>query len=182
MKYTLIISGSGGQGVMSVGMMLGESAVDGGLNATFMPLYGPEQRGGSAKCTVIISKDKIMSPLPKQSDGLITMNEASFRKFNKELKPGGVLVLNSNRVTSKSKRTDIALIAVPADDLARELGNDKISNIILIGALLGYSEMMDPKLLMDSLEKKFGDKGEKIVELNRKALYEGVEIGKKAKL
>lgn len=181
MKYTLSISGSGGQGVMSVGMMLGESAVEGGLHATFMPLYGPEQRGGSAKCTVIISKEDIMSPLPKQSDGLIAMNEASFKKFNKELKPGGVLVLNSNRVTSKSRRTDIILLPVPADDLAQELGNSRVSNIILIGALLGYSEMMDPKLLMDSLEKKFADKGEKTVEVNRKALYKGVELGKNAK-
>lgn len=181
MKYTLIISGSGGQGVMSVGMMLGESAVEGGLHATFMPLYGPEQRGGSAKCTVIISKDDIMSPLPKQSDGLIAMNEASFKKFNKELKPGGVMVINSNRVTSKSKRNDITLISVPADDLAEEIGNRRISNIILVGALLGYSEMMDPKLLMDSLEKKFGDKGEKVVEMNRKALYKGVELGRNAK-
>lgn len=181
MKYTLIISGSGGQGVMSVGMMLGESAVKGGLHATFMPLYGPEQRGGSAKCTVIISKDDIMSPLPKQSDGLIAMNEASFKKFNKELKPGGVMVINSNRVTSKLKRNDITLISVPADDLAEEIGNRRISNIILVGALLGYSEMMDPKLLMDSLEKKFGDKGEKVVEMNRKALYKGVELGRNAK-
>lgn len=166
---------------MSVGMMLGESAVEGGLHATFMPLYGPEQRGGSAKCTVIISKDDIMSPLPKQSDGLIAMNEASFKKFNKELKPGGVMVINSNRVTSKLKRNDITLISVPADDLAEEIGNRRISNIILVGALLGYSEMMDPKLLMDSLEKKFGDKGEKVVEMNRKALYKGVELGRNAK-
>lgn len=181
MKYTLIISGSGGQGVMSVGMMLGESAVEGGLHATFMPLYGPEQRGGSAKCTVIISKDDILSPLPKQSDGLIAMNETSFKKFNRELKPGGVMVINSNRVTSQSKRNDITLISVPADDLAEELGSQRISNIILVGALLGYSEMMDPKLLMDSLENKFGDKGEKIVEVNRKALYKGVELGKNAK-
>lgn len=181
MKYTLIISGSGGQGVMSIGMMLGESAVEGGLHATFMPLYGPEQRGGSAKSTVIISDKEIMSPLPKQSDGLIAMNETSFKKFNKELKAGGVLVMNSNRVTSQSKRTDITLLPVPADDLAHELGNDKISNIILIGALLGYADVMDPKLFMDSLEKKFESKGEKVVEVNRKALYEGVELGRKAK-
>lgn len=71
MKFTLIISGSGGQGVMSIGMSLAGSAVEGGLHATFMPLYGPEQRGGSAKCTVIVSDSEIVSPLPKQSDGLI---------------------------------------------------------------------------------------------------------------
>ena len=166
---------------MSVGMTLGESAVEGGLHATFMPLYGPEQRGGSAKCTVIISKEEIMSPLPKQSDGLIAMNESSFKKFNKDLKPGGVMIVNSNRVTSQSKRTDITVIPIPADDLAEEIGTQKISNIILVGALLGYSDMMDPQLLMNSLEKKFAKKGEKVVEMNRKALYKGVELGKNAK-
>ena len=81
MKFTLIISGSGGQGVMSVGISLASSAVEGGLHATFMPLYGPEQRGGSAKCTVIVSDEEIVSPLPRQSDGLIVMNETSFKKF-----------------------------------------------------------------------------------------------------
>ena len=112
MKFTLIISGSGGQGVMSIGMSLSGSAVEGGLHATFMPLYGPEQRGGSAKCTVIVSDSEIVSPLPKQSDGLIVMNEASFKKFTPELKPGGVLVRNVNRTTSALKRTDIEVVEV----------------------------------------------------------------------
>ena len=143
MKFTLIISGSGGQGVMSIGMSLAGSAVEGGLHATFMPLYGPEQRGGSAKCTVIVSDSEIVSPLPKQSDGLIVMNETSFKKFTPELKPGGVLVRNINRTTSALKRTDIEVVDVPADDLAHELGSDKIANIILIGAMLGYSGMLD---------------------------------------
>ena len=110
MKFTLIISGSGGQGVMSIGMSLAGSAVEGGLHATFMPLYGPEQRGGSAKCTVIVSDGEIVSPLPKQSDGLIVMNETSFKKFTPELKPGGVLVRNTNRTTSALKRTDIEVV------------------------------------------------------------------------
>ena len=84
MKFTLIISGSGGQGVMSVGISLASSAVEGGLHATFMPLYGPEQRGGSAKCTVIVSDEEIVSPLPRQSDGLIVMNATSFKKLTPE--------------------------------------------------------------------------------------------------
>ena len=137
MKFTLIISGSGGQGVMSIGMSLAGSDVEGGLHATFMPLYGPEQRGGSAKCTVIVSDSEIVSPLPKQSDGLIVMNETSFKKFTPELKPGGVLVRNINRTTSALKRTDIEVVDVPADDLAHELGSDKIANIILIAQVRG---------------------------------------------
>ncbi len=181
MKFTLIISGSGGQGVMSIGISLAGSAVEGDRHATFMPLYGPEQRGGSAKCTVIISDDEIISPLPKQSDGLIVMNESSFRKYTPELRAGGVLVRNSNRACSPVKRTDIEVIDVPADDLAHELGSDKNSNIILIGVMIGYSEMMDPKVFMDSLEHKFVGKGAGVVELSRQALYKGVEIGRSAR-
>ena len=181
MKFTLIISGAGGQGVMSVGSSLAGSAVEGGKHATFMPLYGPEQRGGSAKCTVIISDDEVVSPLPKQSDGLIVMNESSFKKFTPELKSGGLLVRNTNRTTSALKRTDIQVLDVPCDDLAAELGSLKIANIILIGAMLGFSGMMDPEIFMKSLEHKFAAKGDKIVELNRKALYKGYELGLAAK-
>lgn len=97
MKFTLIISGSGGQGVMSIGMSLAGSAVEGGLHATFMPLYGPEQRGGSAKCTVIVSDSEIVSPCPSSLTASLVMNETSFKKFTPELKPGGVLVRNINR-------------------------------------------------------------------------------------
>ena len=181
MKFTLIISGSGGQGVMSIGITLGESAVEGGKHATFMPLYGPEQRGGSAKCTVILSDDEIISPLPCKSDGLIAMNDSSFKKFAKDLKSGGIMIINANRVVSKNKRDDIKLLPIPADDLAHELGSDKIANIVLIGAMIGYSDMLDPEILMRSLEKKFRAKGDAIVELNRRALYKGVELGRAAK-
>lgn len=181
MKFALLVAGSGGQGGMSMGMSLAASAVEGGKHATFMPVYGPEQRGGAAKCTVIISDDEIISPLPRQSDGFIAMNEVSFKKFIKELKPGGILVRNTNRTTSPLKREDVVCVDVPADDLAHEIGSDKISGIILIGAMLGYSDMMDPAIFMQSLEHKFAAKGEKLVELNRRALYKGIELGKAAK-
>ncbi len=181
MKFTLIISGAGGQGGMSVGSSLAASAVEGGKHATFMPLYGPEQRGGSAKCTVIISDEEILSPLPRQADGLIAMNEASFKKFTPEVKAGGVLVRNINRTTSVLKRTDVDVVDVPCDDLAVELGSPQTAGIILIGAMIGFSDMMDPAIFMASLEHKFAAKGEAIVELNRKALEKGLEIGREAK-
>lgn len=181
MKFTLTISGSGGQGVMSTGVSLTGSAVDGGQHATFMPLYGPEQRGGSAKCTVIISDKPIVSPLPRQSDGLIAMNESSFKKFIGTLKPGGLLVRNTARVTSPLKRDDVRCLDVNADVIAHEMNADKAANIILVGAMLGFSEMMAPEVFMKSLEHKFAQKGEAVVEMNRKALYKGYEIGQKAR-
>ena len=163
MKFSLLISGAGGQGVMSIGIMLASTAVADDKHATFMPLYGPEQRGGSAKCTVIISDEEIVSPLPRQTDGLIAMNDSSFRKFNKELRPGGLLVRNTNLVVTPNKRDDVRVLDVPADDL------------------LGFSDMMDPDVFMKSLEHKFTKKGEAVVEMNRKALYRGYELGKAAK-
>ena len=166
---------------LSIGIMLASTAVADDKHATFMPLYGPEQRGGSAKCTVIISDEEIVSPLPRQTDGLIAMNDSSFRKFNKELRPGGLLVRNTNLVVTPNKRDDVRVLDVPADDLAHEMDADKASNIILVGAMLGFSDMMDPDVFMKSLEHKFAKKGEAVVEMNRKALYRGYELGKAAK-
>lgn len=180
MKFALLIAGSGGQGGMSMGMSLAASAVEGGRHATFMPLYGPEQRGGSAKCTVILSDEPVISPLPKQSDGFIAMNEASFKKFIGELKAGGVVVRNSNRTTSPLRRDDVKCVDVAADDLAHELGSDKVSGIILLGVMLGYSGMMDPEIFLKSLEHKFESKGEAVVEMNRRALDTGLELGRAA--
>ena len=181
MKFTLTISGSGGQGVMSTGISLASSAVESDMHATFMPLYGPEQRGGSEKCTVIISDEPIISPLPRQSDGLIAMNESSFKKFIGNLRPGGLLVRNTARVTSPLKRTDVRCLDVNADTIAHEMNADKAANIILVGAMLGFSEMMEPELFMRSLEHKFASKGAEVVEMNRKALYKGYELGQEAK-
>ena len=109
------------------------------------------------------------------------MNDSSFRKFNKELRPGGLLVRNTNLVVTPNKRDDVRVLDVPADDLAHEMDADKASNIILVGAMLGFSDMMDPDVFMKSLEHKFAKKGEAVVEMNRKALYRGYELGKAAK-
>ena len=181
MKFTLTISGSGGQGVMSAGISLAGSAVEAGRHATFIPLYGPEQRGGSAKCTVIISDEPAISPLPRHSDGLIAMNESSFKKFIGNLRPGGLLVRNTARVTSALKRTDVRCLDVDADTIAHEMNADKAANIILVGAMIGFSEMMDPALFMKSLEHEFASKGAAIVEMNRRALYEGYALGQAAR-
>lgn len=181
MKYALIIAGSGGQGVMSIGITFAQSAAEGGKYASFMPTYGPEQRGGSAKCTVIISDEEIISPLPKKCKVLIAMNEQSYKKFIPELEENGVLIFNSSRVTSEIKREDIKVISIAADDIALELGDSKISNIILIGALIGYTDILDPKVFLASIEKKFAKKSPEIVESNKAALEKGIQIGKAAK-
>lgn len=178
MKKSLIFSGAGGQGVVSAGVMTAKAAVDAGKYATFLPEYGPEQRGGSAKCTVVIDDDAIVSPLAKKCDILVTMNEQSFKKFAPQLKEGGVLLLNSNRVTSAVTREDVRVIAIPVDDIANEVGNPKAGNIVIIGALIGATGIVSEEEFLESLKKKFASKAPQIMEMNAVALKKGVELGK----
>lgn len=181
MKNILIISGSGGQGVMSIGITFAQSAVKAEKFATFMPLYGPEQRGGSAKCTVIVSDEEIISPLPSKCDTLIAMNEQSLKKFLGELAPGGTLIINSSRVTSPVNREDLRIISLPADDIALKVGSAKIANVPMIGAFLGYTNALDSEIFLNTLTEKFASKSPKIVEMNQQAFQEGFAIGQTAK-
>lgn len=178
MKQSFVFSGSGGQGIMSAGIMLAHAAIDEAKHATYLPEYGPEQRGGSAKCTVIISDGEIISPLTKKCDNLICMNEQSYRKFAGDLKEGGLLVLNSSRVKDEEIRADVRVLGVPVDDIALELGNVRVANIVLIGALMGATDIVSKEVLVRSLEEKFKSKKPEILELNMKALEKGIELGK----
>ncbi len=181
MKKSLVVSGSGGQGVMSAGIMIAQTAVSADKYATFLPEYGPEQRGGSAKCTVVVNDEEIISPLMAKCDTLITMNEQSYKKFGTSLKAGGILIANTSRVLSEITRTDITVVKVPADDIAVELGSIKCANIILIGALIGADAgIITEEAMLASLESKFGSKKKEILDLNKAALAKGIEYGRNA--
>jgi 2-oxoglutarate ferredoxin oxidoreductase subunit gamma len=178
MKQSFVFSGSGGQGIMSAGIMLAHAAIDEAKHATYLPEYGPEQRGGSAKCTVIISDGEIVSPLTKKCDNLICMNEQAYRKFSDDLKAGGLLVLNSSRIKNEEIRDDVRVLSVPVDDIALELGNVKVANIVLIGALIGAADIVNKETFVKSLEEKFKSKKPEILEMNMKALEKGIELAK----
>ena len=181
MKKSLVISGSGGQGVMSAGIMIAQTAVDAGKCATFLPEYGPEQRGGSAKCTVVVNDTEIISPLMAKCDTLIVMNEQAFAKFGKTLKSGGLMIANTSRITSEIKRDDVTVVRVPADDIAVELGNIKCANIILIGALIGAGAgIITEEAMLASLDKKVASKKAEVLALNHTALQKGIACGKQA--
>ena len=179
MKQSFVFSGSGGQGIMSAGITLAHTAIDMGKHSTFLPEYGPEQRGGSAKCTVIISDGDIISPLPKKCDTLIAMNEQAYSKFIDDVKEGGTVVVNSSRVTD-IERQDVKTISVPVDDVALELGNEKVANTVIIGALIGATGIVTKDAAIASLEDKFKAKSPKIMELNIAALEKGIALGKGA--
>ena len=179
MKQSFVFSGSGGQGIMSAGIMLAQTAIDENKHATYLPEYGPEQRGGSAKCTVIISDGEIISPLIKKCDNLICMNEQAYRKFACDLKAGGLLVVNSSRIKNEEFRDDIKILSVPVDDIALELGNVRVANIVLIDALIGATDIVSEDVFVKSLEEKFKEKKPEILEINLKALMKGIEFGRK---
>ncbi len=181
MKKSFVFSGSGGQGIMSAGIMLAHAAIDMQKHATFLPEYGPEQRGGSAKCTVMISDGEIVSPLTKKCDTLVAMNEQAYSKFKDDIKEGGILVVNSSRVTSDVNRDDVEVISVPVDDIALEVGNIKVANIVIIGALIGATDIVSKEVFVASLEDKFKEKKPEILEMNMKALEKGIAFGEKIK-
>ena len=181
MKNSFVFSGSGGQGIMSAGMMLAHAAIDMTKHATFLPEYGPEQRGGSAKCTVIISDDEIVSPLTKKCNTLICMNEQAYNKFKDDVKDGGLLVVNSSRVKETEENANVKVLSVPVDDIALELGNVRAANIVIIGALIGATDIVSKDVFVASLEEKFKEKKPEILEMNLKALEKGIAFGIQAK-
>ena len=178
MKKSFVFSGSGGQGIMSAGITLAHTAIDMGKHSTYLPEYGPEQRGGSAKCTVVISDGEIVSPLPSKCDNLIVMNEQAYRKYSDSVKENGIILVNSSRIKEPIERDDAVVIAAPVDDIALELGTVKAANTVLLGVLIGATEIVDRETLLKSLEDKFKAKKPEILELNIKALDRGIEIGK----
>ena len=181
MKQSFVFSGSGGQGIMSAGIMLAHAAIDMGKHATFLPEYGPEQRGGSAKCTVIISDDEIISPLTKKCDNLVALNEQAFNKFSDTVKEGGRLIANSSLVTSDISAEGINAIAVPVDDIALEVGSIKVANVVIIGVLIGATDIVSKEIFVQSLEEKFKEKKPEILEMNMKALEKGIAFGQQMK-
>lgn len=181
MKNAIIFSGSGGQGVMSMGIMLAQAAVESGKHAAYMPTYGPEQRGGSAKCTVIIDEAEIVSPMAQFGRVLVAMNSVAYHKFINELEPGGTLIYDSTSITEEIERKDITAIAVPAADIALEIGSPKVANILVNGVLLGACGIVSPEDFQKSLDAKFARKGPEVCALNAKALQRGLELGRAAK-
>ena len=176
MKYSLLIMGSGGQGVLSAGGSLAASASAVGY-ATFVPWYGAAQRGGVAKCTIVMSDKPIVSPLPGKCMGMIAMNEDACQKGLEELVSGGLVIRNTNRCKPKFKGGDVMLMDVPADDMAKEAGDIRMANIILIGALLGFTKMLPAEALEGGIRAKLKGKPEELIELNVKALKAGVQFG-----
>ena len=175
----VICAGFGGQGVMSMGQLLTYAGMLEGKEVSWLPSYGPEMRGGTANCAVTVSDQPVGSPLiTDDATCAIIMNLPSLDKFEKDVVPGGKILINSSLIDQKVKRTDVDVHYIPANDLAAELGNPKVANMIMLGAYLKASETVDIESVLEAFKKVFGPRKEKFVPLNRSALQKGADAVK----
>ncbi len=176
MQTEIIISGFGGQGALFAGQLLAYAAMDEGHHVTWIPSYGPEMRGGTAHCTVIISDDEIGSPLVRHPAAVIAMNLPSLDKYEPLVAPGGVLVVNSSLVTRHPARTDIRVVEVPANALAEELGSNRLANLVLTGALLAATGALPLEAVERALAAHLPERHRSLLEANYQALRRGAAL------
>ena len=177
-KREVILSGFGGQGVMSIGKNLAEAGVVEGLEVSWVPSYGPEMRGGTANCTVILSSERIGAPLVETATEIIVMNRPSLLKFESAVKPGGTVFVNSSIVPDKVSRTDVRAVYVPCDEIAAELGNPKVANMVMLGAYIGATGALKVETIQEMIHEMFTGKKAKLVPLNLEALQRGIDCAK----
>ena len=177
MHNELIMAGFGGQGVLLIGKLLAYAGMKAGLEVTWMPAYGPEMRGGTCNCTVVLSDRQVGSPVSQQPHAAIVLNMQSIDKFEPLVRPGGILVVNTSLINRNATRTDLIVVPVPANQIATAAGSAKAANMVALGAFLGASGIVDPQLVKDVLSETFAGRP-KIVALNDVCLTKGVEIGR----
>ena len=170
MKKKMFFAGSGGQGTLAIGQMIAKAAMDEGKEVTWLPSYGPEMRGGTANCTVVVSDKPIACPLINDADLLVVMNLPSLLKFEPMVVPGGLLIVNSSLVAERPKRADIRVLEIPANEKAQALGSDKAANIVILGAILKETGVVRPDTVREEMRHLFSGRKEKFLPMNLKAL------------
>ncbi len=182
MEKSMIIAGFGGQGVMVCGQLIGYSITETTDNyVTFLPSYGAEQRGGTANCFVVISDNPVGSPKPFPADYVMVLNDPSLERFEDSVLPGGTLFVNSDVVSRPVSRTDVDTVFVPANSVAIDLGNPKVANLVMLGAFVGYTGLIEPEKVLETVYRKLGKKRPELNPLNKAAFEKGMEIGTSAK-
>ena len=173
MTNEIIISGFGGQGVMAIGKTLTEAGMKEGMEVSWLPSYGPEMRGGTANCSVVLSDESIVSPIVLEPTELIAMNLPSLLKFESLVKPGGTIFVNSSVVDKKVERTDVRAVYVDCIKIADELGNSKVANMVMLGAYIEAMKNLSTETIKEMLVHMFTGPKAKLVDLNIEALKRG---------
>jgi len=172
MQSEVVFAGFGGQGIMLAGQILAYAAMEEGYNVVWLPSYGPEMRGGTANCSVVVSSDPIASPVVPNPAAAVVMNNPSLERFGPAVRPGGVVIVNTSLVNIPLARTDVAQVKLAANAIAMGLGSGKAANMVVLGAYLGACKAVSYDVLTEFVRRKFSSKP-KFVEINLKALSAG---------
>ena len=178
MMKQFIFAGFGGQGMLLIGKFVAMACMLDGKHVSWLPSYGPEMRGGTANCSVIVSDDDVASPLVDTADVIVAMNLPSLDKFECKVKPGGVLVINSSIIERKSTRDDITVVYCDANGIADQVGNPKGANVAILGAMLEKTKIVSVDMMVEAIRIELGERKAKFLEGNKKALIAGMEAAK----
>ena len=177
-EYSIIISGFGGQGTLFAGQVLAYAAMDNDYQVTWIPSYGPEMRGGTAHCTVTISESEIGSPVTRNPFAVIALNLPSVDKYENVIQVGGVLIANRSLVNRKLVREDINGLMIPVSEIAEELGNKQMANMVAVGALLTHLPVLSVEAIENALKDHLPPRKQQWVPANSAAIRKGFEFAK----
>lgn len=176
--HEILIAGFGGQGVLTAGQILAYAGNAEGKQVSWVPAYGPEQRGGTANCSVVLSDRPVACPLVTEPNACIVMNLPSLEKFEAAVQPGGILVVNTSLCDRPTTRTDVVVIPIAATEIAVELGSVKFANMVALGALLGALPLVEIETVLKAMIKVMGKDKERFVPVNRQALIKGMDVSR----
>jgi 2-oxoglutarate ferredoxin oxidoreductase subunit gamma len=179
MTEQIIFAGFGGQGVLLAGQIMAYAGMEEGKNVSWLPSYGPEMRGGTANCNVVVSDEEVASPVVVEADCAVVMNRPSMEMFEKSVKPGGLLIMNSDLIEVEPTRTDIKVLRIPANSIAEQAGSIKAANMVILGAYNACANLVDNKTIVKCLEKVMGEKRKHLIPMNEKAIDMGMQEAKK---
>lgn len=173
MTFEVVMAGFGGQGVMLMGQLLAYAGMVHGKQVSWMPSYGPEMRGGTANCTVIVSDETVGSPVVEQPYAVVALNRPSLDKFERAVRPGGVLIYNESLISTPPTRSDITVVPVAANRIADDLGNVKVANMVALGALLKFTNLVPMECVVAALKKALPAHRQDMVAVNLAAIERG---------
>lgn len=176
MQEEIVFAGFGGQGVLFAGQLLSYAAMGEGKHVTWIPSYGPEMRGGTANCTVVVSDEPIGSPLAGRPGVVVAFNTPSVLKYQDKVKPGGLLIINSSIVDIEVERTDITVLYIPATEAANKLGESRLTNMVLSGAMLAARPVVSVETLCETLAAKLPQRKQHLLEQNLEAVRQGIAL------
>lgn len=174
MEHRIVFAGFGGQGVLSMGMLVTYAGMLEGKEVSWLPSYGPEMRGGTANCNVIVSDEPVSSPIVTEPTAAVVMNRPSLDKFESLVEKNGLLFINSSLIEVKSTRGDIGVFYLPANEIATGLGNPRVANMVMLGAFLKKTQAVTLQSVLDSFLKVLGENKANLIPINEKALEAGM--------